>query len=80
MNEYVYVEILIDNNCILKDCLGYLFDDFTFLHQNLNTHSGSTIYCGKMTSAGLTALKLRNPDLAIHVSYIDNNLKDRYRK
>lgn len=87
MDEYVYVEFLFDqDNCMTgADEIVALGNDFILLNSELEyTDTKQTAYHrtkGKIRSATATAIKLRNSVLSasMHISYISDELKNKYR-
>lgn len=94
MNEYIYVEFAADENnpndiIILDKKLNKLIEDnfiIIFEVQNIGPMSNGSGYIQsavcRMTSEQATLIKLSDSFLAerMHVSYIDDALKDQYRK
>lgn len=88
MNEYIYVEFLFDmpDSQIGSIELRKLGKDFELIDTSNEFDNGNTFhtaqrYSGKISSEVATMIKLSNPFLAerMHISYIPNDLKDKYR-
>ena len=88
MNEYIYVEFLFDmpDSQIGSIELRKLGSEFELINKSEEFDHGHAFhtgqkYCGKISAEAATMIKLSNPFLAerMHISYISNELKDRYR-
>ena len=89
MNEYIYVEFLFDmpDSQIGSIELRKLGSEFQLLQTSDEFDHGHAFhtgqkYCGKISAEAATIIKLSNPFLAerMHISYITDNLKNKYRK
>lgn len=83
MNEYVLVEFCAVNpsdETQLCQELHKLGDAFVSINSNHHDHY-LRVY-GKMESSLVTFIAIQSPFLAerMHISYIDDKLKDKYRK
>jgi hypothetical protein len=91
MNEFVFVEFLFDTNSAMQGASEViaLGEDFILIKSEIewedDTQSGHSQgyqrIRGKINSATATAIKLGNPFLSdrMRISYISNELKDKYR-
>lgn len=92
MNEYVFVEFIAGEpleSARLKDELGKLGKDFmqvNFQNENEEDEDGNYYEWvriqGKISSQYASVIKLQNTFLAerMRISYIPNDLKDKYRR
>jgi hypothetical protein len=91
MNEYVYAEFLFEVDVAMQGAgeVVALGEDFVLIKSDIEwdietdgPHQGYQRICGKINSAAATAIKLGNPFLAdrMRVSYITDELKDKYRR
>ena len=88
MNEYILVEFIASNeiediklSTILKD----LGSEFIYITKTIDTHWDNTIKIrikGKITPEYASLIKLTDPFLAerMRISYIPDELKDKYRR
>lgn len=93
MKEYVLVEFLVDwdDRNMLQECIKSLGDDFILIKSDIEWDTIDDVYAktekwyrlsGKIASVAATILKLQNPFIAerMRISYIPEDLKNKYRK
>lgn len=89
MKEFVLIEIITESKYAKETMLALenLGNDFQQLSEGFawddeNNHWNSTYakFSGKINSESATILALSNPHLDIRISYISDELKDKYRK
>lgn len=87
MNEFVLAEFVFRSNNISagKKLLDELGDDFVLIGPTIDAeayHASMVIVSGKISSAAATVIKLGNTLLsdAMRISYISDDLKNKYRQ
>lgn len=91
MNEYVYAEFLFEADVVMQGAgeIIALGEDFVLIKSDLEwdmetggLNQGYQRICGKISATAATAIKLGNKFLSdrMRVSYIADDLKDKYRR
>ena len=88
MKDYIYVEFQFEINDVAEGSIEIrkLGSEFELIDNNYTSSEDFTYhtlqkYCGKISSETATLIKLSNPFLAerMHISYISDELKNKYR-